>query len=179
MSEIVHLTAEELNAGLDHIKQSPRDKGTLELIVRRPQVDEREVLEVGELDPVHGLVGDNWGERASADNPDTQLNIMNARCVALIAQDPDRRALAGDQLYVDLDLSDENLPPGSQLSIGDAIVQISEIPHTGCKKFAQRFGVDAVKFVNTGEGKALHLRGVNARVVKAGTIKAGDKVRKV
>ena len=179
MADIMHLTAEELNAGLDHIKQSPKNEGTLALIVRRPQVDEREVLAVGELDPAQGLIGDNWATRKESPDPDTQLNIMNARCVALIAQDPDRRALAGDQLFVDFDLSEENLPPGSQLAIGDAIVQVTAIPHTGCKKFAARFGVDAVKFVNTGEGKELHLRGINARVVQSGTIKAGDIVSKI
>ena len=176
---MVHLTSKELEAGLDHIRQSPKDEGVLELIVRRPQTDERQVLETGELDPSYGLVGDNWRQRASGDNPSTQLNIMNVRAAALLAQDPDRRALAGDQLFIDLDLSDANLPPGSQLAVGDALIEVTAIPHTGCKKFAARFGVDAVKFVNTGAGKELHLRGINARVVHAGTIRTGDVVRKV
>lgn len=179
MAEITHLTAAELEAGLDYIRQSPKDEGTVELIVRRPQTGEREVLEIGELDPKFGLVGDNWCERASADNPDTQLNVMNARAAALVAQDPARRQLAGDQLFIDIDLSDENLPAGSQLAIGSAIIEVTEIPHTGCKKFTERFGMDAVKFVNTGVGKELHLRGINARVVQAGTIKSGDRARKI
>ena len=179
MPTIVHLTNEQLEAGLDHIRQSPKDGGTLELIVRRPQTEEREVLETGELDPSYGLVGDNWCQRASADNPDTQLNIMNARAAALVAVDPNRMALAGDQLFIDIDLSDANLPAGSQLAIGSAIIEVTAIPHTGCKKFTERFGMDAVKFVNTGVGKELHLRGINAKVVQAGTIQAGDIAKKV
>jgi MOSC domain-containing protein YiiM len=179
MSNQLHLSAEELEAGLETIRQSPKDNGELALIVRRPQSNEREILATGELDPKYGLVGDNWCERASADDPDTQLNIMNARAAALVAVDMDRRALAGDQLYIDIDLSDANLPTGSRLAIGSAVVEVTAVPHTGCKKFAQRFGVDAVKFVNTGVGKELHLRGINAKVVTAGTIQAGDVVRKI
>jgi MOSC domain-containing protein YiiM len=179
MQEVVHLSQEELEAGLETIRQSPKDGGELVLIVRRPQSNEREILATGELDPRVGLVGDNWCERASADDPDTQLNVMNARAAALVAIEPDRRSLAGDQLFIDIDLSDDNLPPGSRLSIGAAVIEVTAVPHTGCKKFTQRFGVDAVKFVNTGTGKELHLRGINARVVQAGTIQAGDVARKV
>ncbi len=179
MQEVVHLTQEELEAGLKTIRQSPRDAGEVVMIVRRPQTNEREVLATGELDPKFGLVGDNWCERASADDPDTQLNIMNARAAALVAVDADRRKLVGDQLLIDIDLSDDNLPTGSRLAIGSAVIEVTAIPHTGCKKFAQRFGVDAVKFVNTGVGKELHLRGINAKVVQAGTIKAGDIARKI
>ncbi len=179
MSNQLHLSAEELEAGLETIRQSPKDNGELVMIVRRPQTNEREVLTTGELDPKFGLVGDNWCERAGADDPDTQLNIMNARAAALVAVDLDRRQLAGDQLFIDIDLSDDNLPTGSRLSIGSSVIEVTAIPHTGCKKFAQRFGVDAVKFVNTGPGKELHLRGINARVVQAGTIQAGDVARKI
>lgn len=183
--EIQHLTTVELEAGLEHIRQAPRDHGTLELIVRRPAVDAREVLDVGRLDAATGLAGDTWQVRGSsrmADgtaHPDMQLNIMNARAVALLAQDKARWPLAGDQLYVDLDLSDANLPPGTQLAIGAAIVEVTDQPHTGCEKFMARFGADALKFVNSPVGKELHLRGINARVVQAGDIRTGDVVRKV
>jgi len=185
MTTTKQLNTGELEDGLDHIFKSPNDEGVLELIVRRPDVDEREVLEQGRLDVESGLVGDNWrakGSRHMPDgsaDPDMQLNIMNARVVALVAVDPDRRPLAGDQLYVDMDLSPENLPPGTQLSIGDAVVEVTEPPHTGCKKFAERFGKDAVLFVNAGLGKRLNFRGICAKVIQSGDISAGDVARKV
>ena len=180
-----HLTLAELTAGVDEIARSPRDEGRLELIVRRPQVDAREVLEVGELSLDEGLVGDTWRERSSSRtpdgsrHPDMQLNIMNARAVALIAQRKARWPLAGDQLYVDLDLADENLPAWTRLQIGSAVIQVTDQPHTGCAKFIARFGVDAQKFVNSSVGRQLHLRGINARVVQPGTIRTGDVVRKL
>jgi hypothetical protein len=179
-----HLSKEELESGLDAIRRSPGDNGTLEMIVRRPAEDEREELEAGELSLELGLVGDNWKTRGSSrtddgfGHPEMQLNMMNARAIAHIAGDRGRWKLAGDQLYVDLDLSDENLPCGSRLKIGDAVVEITEIPHNGCRKFADRFGVEAVKFVNSEEGKRLHLRGVNAKVVKPGIVRRGDRVEK-
>lgn len=172
-----HLTTSELEAALDHLRQSPRDEGRLELIVRRPAVDEREVLAWGELTETDGLVGDNWSAHPNADR-DRQINIMNARVAALVAQDPARRALAGDQLYVDFDLSDENVPPGTRLAIGDVVLEITPPPHNGCKKFAARFGVDATQFVNSPEGKQRHFRGVNARVIRGGVVHTGDAVRK-
>lgn len=181
MSEVRHLTAAELEAGLDEIRRSPKEEGTLALIVRRPQTDAREVLEEGELTLEDGLVGDNWKSRArnGEPNPDTQLNVMNARAVALISPDRDRWQLAGDQLFLDIDLSDGNLPPGSRLAVGDAVIQVTEVPHTGCKKFVARFGMDAMAFVNSDVGRSLNLRGINARVVKPGAIRTGDAVRKL
>ncbi len=185
MSEINNLTLAELEAGLDEIRKSPKDKGVLEMIVRRPKVNEREVLEIGELSIEIGLVGDNWNTRKSWEtkdkkpHPEMQLNIMNSRAISLIAQTKDRWQLAGDQLYVDLDLSEENLPPKSRLAIGSAILEITEVPHNGCIKFTKRFGKDAVKFVNSKPGKLLHLRGLNAKVVKSGVIKTGDIVKKI
>jgi MOSC domain-containing protein YiiM len=180
-----HLTTAQLEAALDDVRRSPSDDGTVELIVRRPAVDEREVLEVGELSEAEGLVGDTWrtrGSGRSADgtaHPDMQLNIINARFSALIAREEQRRALAGDQLHVDLDLSEENLPPGTRLAIGDAVIEVTDQPHTGCKKFSARFGADAWRFVNSPVGRALHLRGINARVVQPGTIRRGDPIRRV
>jgi hypothetical protein len=155
------------------------------MIVRRPAVDEREVLEIGELDLEEGLRGDNWRARGSemtADgsaHPDAQLNMMNSRVIALLAQDRERWQLAGDQLYVDLDLSAENLPPGSRLAIGSALIEVTALPHTGCKKFAERFGADATRFVNSSAGKELKLRGVNAKIVQPGVVRVGDAIRKV
>ena len=180
-----HLTTEQLEAGLDEIRRSPKDEGVLKLIVRRQAENEREVLDAGELDLVDGLAGDNWRTRGSSStidglsNPDKQLNIMNSRAAALVAQSEDRWPLAGDQLFVDLDLSSENLPAGTRLAIGSAIIEITPPPHTGCKKFVARFGPDAMRFVNSVVGKELHLRGVCARVVRPGTIRKNDMIKKL
>jgi MOSC domain-containing protein YiiM len=181
---VSYVSAEDLDAGLDHIRRSPHAAGTLELIVRRPAVDAREVLEEGTLDLEVGLVGDTWldrgGYRTSAGaDPDAQLTVMNARAAALVAGPIERWPLAGDQLYVDLDLSDEQLPAGSRLALGEAVIEITAKPHRGCAKFARRFGPDAVRFVNTATGAVLNLRGRNARVVVPGTIRRGDPVRRL
>ena len=184
MNDVRHLSTEELEQGLETIMQSPKDEGRLELIVKRPEVDQRESVAEGRLDTGKGLVGDNWLERGNRHTPDgsadpeMQLNIMNSRVVALVADDPARRELAGDQLYLDLDLSYENLPPGTRLAIGDAVIEVTEPPHTGCKKFAARFGRDAMVFVNSGMGKKLNFRGINAKVVRSGAIRVGDMARK-
>ena len=181
-----HLTTEELEAGLDEIRRAPADAGTVELIVRRPDEGEREVLEQGTLDLDQGLVGDRWSKRASSKtadgspNRDTQLTLMSARVVDLVAAgDRGRWALAGDQLYVDFDISVANLPPGTRLALGSAVIEVSEEPHTGCVKFMGRFGKDAHRFVNTKPHRHLRLRGVNARVVEPGTVAAGDTIRKL
>lgn len=180
-----HLKMKELEAGLDKIKKSPMDEGILELIVCRPAENERKVLEKGELDLELGLIGDNWKTRGSSrttdgfGHPEMQLNIMNSRAISLLAQDKENWKWAGDQLYIDLNLSDENLPPGSKLKIGSAILEVTAIPHNGCKKFTERYGLDAVKFVNSPVGKKMHLRGINAKVVQAGTIQTGDSVTKI
>jgi hypothetical protein len=185
MVDVKHLTMAQLEAGLDGIRQSPKDEGTLLLIVRRPHVGEREVLEEGMLDLDAGLVGDTWRARAiarSADgvaHPLTQLNIMNARVIALVAGPKERWPLAGDQLFIDIDLSEDNMPAGTRLALGSAVVEVTEEPHTGCQKFLSRFGLDAVKFVNSSLGRELHLRGVNARVVRPGVMRVGDTVKKL
>ncbi|MCE2448012.1 MAG: MOSC domain-containing protein [Candidatus Latescibacteria bacterium] len=185
MSEVKHLSTEALTAGLDYIRQSPKAGGVLELIVRRPQTEAREVLDVGELDLVEGLVGDNWQQRGSSQtadgsaHPDMQLTLTNARLTALVAQDKRHWPLAGDQLYIDFDLSVDNVPPGTRLSIGAAVIQITEPPHTGCKKYAARFGLDALKFISSPAGKQLQLRGVNAKVIRPGAIRVGDAVKKL
>ncbi|MFY1701835.1 MOSC domain-containing protein [Micromonospora sp. WMMA1923] len=182
-----HRSMDEITAGLHVVRQSPRGVGTLALAVRRPAVGAREVLELAELDPDAGLIGDSWGQRPSSrttdrsPHPDMQLNVINARFVELIAgPDRDAWALAGDQLYLDLDLSVDALPAGTRLAIGDrAVIEVTDQPHTGCAKFAARFGRDAHKIVWTEEGKCLRLRGLNARVVVGATISPGDPVRQL
>lgn len=180
-----YLTTEELEAGLDVIRQSPSDEGTVRLIVRRPRPDQRESLDVGELDCTVGLVGDCWTDRRStrtpdgSPHPDMQLNVMNSRVIDLIAQDPARWALAGDQLFVDFDLSAANIPPGTRLALGSAVIEVTAQPHTGCKKFVSRFGAPAMQFVNSPLGRQLQLRGINARVVQAGIVRVGEAVRKM
>ena len=170
---------QELQAGLDEIRRAPKDGGVLRLIVRRPQMNAREVLDEGQLDLARGLVGDTWSAGRGPAHPDKQLNIMNARAIALVAQSTDRWALAGDQLYIDLDLSTGNLPTGTRLALGSAVIEVTGEPHTGCGKFAARFGIDAVKFVNSREGEKLRLRGLNAKVVVPGVIRVGDIARKL
>jgi hypothetical protein len=184
MTEARHLTLAELEAGLERIRQSPREAGVLKMIVRRPQTEAREILAEGRLDLAHGLVGDNWKARGSRDtpdgsaNPEMQLNLMNARVIELLAPEKDRWALAGDQLFVDLDLSEHNVPPGTRLAIGSAVIEVTAPPHLGCKKFSARFGADAMKFVNSPEGRQLHLRGINAKIVQPSVIRVGDVVKK-
>lgn len=179
------LTTAELEAALEEIRQSPKDTGELRLIVRRPAIGDREVLQEGELDVANGLVGDNWSARGSSrtadgrPHPGMQLNIMNARVIALVAQAEDRWQLAGDQLFIDMDLSAANLPAGTRLTLGSAVIEVTDQPHTGCAKFVARFGLDAMKFVNSPVGRELHLRGINARVVKSGLIRVNDVAAKL
>ena len=180
-----HRTQDELTAALDEIRRSPASEGSVELIVRRPAENERERLETGALDLEEGLVGDVWRARGSSRtpdgsaNPDAQLTLMNARAAAAITGAPERWELAGDQFYVDLDLSIENLPAGTRLQIGDAVIEVTPEPHTGCAKFSARFGTDALKFVNKSPGRELRLRGVNTRVVTPGTVRVGDTISKL
>jgi hypothetical protein len=179
---MTHFTFSQLEDGIDEIIDAPPDFGVLSLIVRRPAEDEREVLETGELTLADGLVGDSWklrtDPREGVRDPYNQINVMSARAISLIAGDSERWGLAGDQLYLDFDISEDNLPAGSRLSIGDAVIEVSSTPHTGCQKFSRRFGMDALRFVNSEAGRKLRLRGLNARVVVPGTIRRGDPVRK-
>jgi hypothetical protein len=175
---VTHPTQAELEGGIAFILQSPRDGGRLEMIVRRPGVGLREVVNEAELTLDEGLIGDSWKDRMQPEI-EMQINIMSSRAAALVARERERWPLAGDQLYLDMDLSAGNLPPGTQLGVGTAVVEITTIPHNGCGKFSSRFGIEATRFVNSALGKDLHLRGLNARVVKAGTIRTGDLARKM
>jgi MOSC domain-containing protein YiiM len=175
---------EAVEAGLDAVRAAPPDHGTVELIVRRPEIDVREVVGEATLDPDAGLVGDNWHVKPSlktgAPNPEAQLTVMNARVTALVAgEDRERWALAGDQLYVDLDLSYRNLPPGTRLRVGEATIEVSAEPHLGCGKFLARFGIEAQKLVNSAVGRELNMRGINTRIVTGGVVRTGDAVTKL
>lgn len=175
----------ELEAGLEGILAAPKNEGVVDLIVRRPRTDEREVLTEGLLTPEEGLRGDDWlsrASRATADgvpDPETQIALMSSRVIDLLAGDRSRWPLAGDQLFVDIDLTPENLPPGTRLRVGEATLEVSNEPHTGCAKFTDRFGSAAIRFVNSPSGRALRLRGMYARVVEPGTVRPGDAIRKL
>ncbi|MBO0825121.1 MAG: MOSC domain-containing protein [Actinobacteria bacterium] len=179
-----HLSREQLEASLSQIRESPSDRGVLAVVVRRPATDMRELPAEAMLDQARGLVGDNWLDRGSRNAPHgsadhaRQVTVMNVRVAELVAGGAERLPLAGDQLYVDLDLSVENLPAGSLLTVGEAVLEVSEAPHLGCAKFAARFGADAVRFVNSSVGRQLRLRGMNTRVVQPGIVRPGDLVRK-
>jgi hypothetical protein len=176
----LYLSRERLEAGLDHVRESPQNHGELVLIVRRPQAGQRDLPRQAALDQVTGLEGDNWLTRGSSStpdgsaNPDKQLTVINARLAELVAGGTERMPLAGDQLFLDLDISVDNLPPGSLLAVGEAVLWVSEAPHTGCKKFIERFGPDAMRFANSRVGRRLRLRGMNTRIVVPGTVRVGD-----
>jgi hypothetical protein len=182
---VAYVTADALEAGLPHIRMSPTDGGTLDLIVCRPDIDERKEMGEGTLDVELGLVGDNWSVKPTtttpdgSPNPEGQLALMNSRTIALVAGDRSRWPLAGDQLYVDLDLSNAALPAGTRLRIGEATIEMTAKPHRGCAKFSARFGPQALRFVNTGPGLELSLRGRHAIVVTPGTIRRGDVIRRI
>lgn len=180
-----HLTLKELEAGLAAIQKSPRERGTVRAIVIRPTSNERASLHQCDFSFEGGAEGDRWALGCwktlpdGSPHPDVQVAMMNSRAIALIAETPERWPLAGDNLFVDFDLSTENLPVGQRLAIGSAVLEITKIAHNGCHKFAERFGKDAKKFVNSPQGKRLHLRGIYARIIENGTITIGDKIRKL
>lgn len=179
-----HKTEAELEQGMAVVMEAPKDEGPVLLVVRRPGRGEREILAAGELDSERGLVGDDWINRpglgSDVPSPYAQITLMNARYAELIAgPDHEAWALAGDQLYIDLDISTANLPPGTRLGIGDAVVEIQAEPHTGCVQFSARFGSDALRASNTEHGRQLRLRGANATVVRSGTVRSGETARKL
>lgn len=179
---MTHIDTDAIEAGMDHVRAAPADHGRLARIVARPATDERVVLAAGELSRAEGLVGDDWIRRPSrrsddgGPHPDMQLNVTSIRFLELIAPDDADQVLAGDQLHVDLDLSEEGLPAGTRLQVGGAVIEITDQPHTGCAKYRRRFGEDALRFVNSPTGRALNLRGRNARVVEPGPIQTDDPI---
>ena len=180
-----YVTMEQIEAGLAHVLASPRDQGKLEAIVIRPEEDQRQVCTLAYLSPEGGVEGDRWVTSSSLRLPDgrpdprAQVSLMNARLLRMIAGSDERISLAGDNLVVDLDLSEANMPVGQKLSVGEVVLEITDVPHTGCQKFARRFGPDAVRFVNGADRRSLHLRGVYARILRAGTLRVGDVLRKM
>jgi len=173
-------TADQLAAALSTISGAPRQVGRVELIVRRPANLEREVIELGQLDPAVGLVGDNWSIRPSktgAPNPNAQVTVMSIRALRALC-DAAEWALAGDNLCVDLDLAAATTPPGTRLVIGDAELEVTADPHTGCAKFTERFGSEATRWVNSTIGRELNLRGINTRVLRGGAVRRGDPIVK-
>ena len=180
-----HPSLQELQTTIPDISASPADQGTVDMIIRRPQTGERDVLDSCELDAVHGVVGDNWEQRGSSAtpdgsaNPDAQLTIINTRIINAVAGEKSRWPLAGDQLVIDLDLSHDNLPPGTRLSIGTTIIELTAEPHTGCVKFMNRFGKDALRFVSGPEAMRQRRRGANTKIIKSGTVTLGDVATKI
>ena len=180
-----HRDADELAAGMDAVRSSPRDAGAVELLVVRPAVEVRETPTEVTVDPADGVIGDSWRERGSrrmADgsaDPEAQVTVMNSRAALLVATTHERMPLAGDQVYVDLDLSVDNLPPGTVLDFGESALEVTAAPHTGCAKFSARFGVAALRLTAMPEGRSLRLRGINTRVLRGGVIRVGDVVRVV
>ena len=180
-----YVSVDDLEAGVDRVRKSPKQEGVIELIICRPKIGERRELEIAELDLDKGLIGDNWKKRGFAKNrdgsahPDMQINLMNSRAIGLIAKEKNRWMLAGDQFYVDLDLCPANVPPGTQLAMGKVVIEVTNEPHLACKKFAERFGRDAAMFANSEVGKSLNLRGINAKVILPGKVNIGSVIKKV
>ena len=181
----MHKTRAELEAALEHILASPADGGAVELLQIRPARGEREVLSSVRVTAAGGAEGDRWLASARKDEntgelwPDTQLTLMNSRMIEAIAGEKKNWPPAGDQLFVDLDLSTENLPAGQRLAIGSAIIQITAEPHLGCDQFIARYGIDACRYINSRRGRELRLRGVNAKIVQDGEISTGNVATKV
>ena len=171
------LSFDELEARRDEAAASPADDGTVEMIVRRPQPEKREEMPSARFSADSGLNGDDWLRRSG--KADAQITLMNSRVIQLLAGDKGRWAESGDQLFVDLDLSEDNLPPGTQLQIGSVLMEVTPLPHTGCNKFARRFGVPARKWVMSDEGKRARRRGMYTRVLQDGEIAVGDRIHKV
>ncbi|MEL6308623.1 MAG: MOSC domain-containing protein [Chloroflexota bacterium] len=178
-------TLEALESAFAQADPAPTDSGTVEMIICRPAHGERDELDSTTLDPEKGMIGDNWltrGSRHTEDgsaNPEAQITLMNSRIIALLAKDRDDWAPAGDQFFVDFDLSQINMPTGQRFQLGEAILEVSATPHTGCAKFTERYGSAAIRFVNSKEGRSQNRRGINAKIITGGTVKKGDTIHKL
>ncbi len=182
---MAYQTAEQLQAGMARVYETPRDEGAVRLVVRRPGRGEREILAQGQLDTEQGLVGDDWinrpGMKRDTPSPYAQVTVMNARAAELVSGDPEPSTWAqcGDQLYIDLDLSEANMPAGTRIAIGEAELEVQAEPHTGCVQFRSWWGPDALRHISTKEGLSLRMRGANTRVIRSGAVRPGDVARKV
>ena len=182
----VHKPITELEAGFDRLLDAPRDGGVLELIVIRPVKEQRVMLAEAWLSPQEGVQGDNWAKGCwkslpnGKPDPDVQITIMSSRLARLVmGEDKAHWALAGDQLVADFDVSEENLPVGQRLMFGEAMLEITAVPHRGCAKYRARFGDDALRFISTDAGRQMNLRGIYAKVVQVGRVRIGDAITKV
>ncbi len=180
-----HLDKQELAAGLPEILKSPKDRGPIESITVRPASEQRRTVNSVAISLAGGVEGDHWAQGcwkstdAGKPHPDVQICMMNSRCIDLIAGDKDNWAPAGDNLFIDMDLTPENLPPGTRIAMGTAILEITDTAHKGCAKFIERYGRDACVFVNVGDGDRYKLRGIYGRVVQDGVLSVGDLATKV
>lgn len=175
-----YVTTAELENNLHYILSSPKDAGRVESIIVRRRKNERELRKEVFLSLEKGVEGDRWFDLSKGEpDPRRQLTIINSRLIKLLAQSEDRLCLAGDNLITDFDLSVSNLPVGQRLTIGNVIIEISDVPHTGCLKFAERYGNDSVEFINAPERSNLRLRGVYAKFLNSGLIYLGDSINKI
>jgi MOSC domain-containing protein YiiM len=182
---MAYQTAEQLQAGMASVLDAPKDEGVVRLVVRRPARGQREILAEGQLDTERGLVGDDWVDRPGMNretpSPYAQVTVMNARAAELVSGEaqPEAWAQCGDQLYIDLDISEANLPAGTRIAVGEAVLELQAEPHTGCVQFRGWWGPEALRHISTEEGRALRMRGANTRVVQSGAVRPGDDARKI
>ena len=178
-------TRDELQAALPDVLAAPKDGGTVDLIVVRPQKGQRQTPASVRLSLAGGVEGDHWAKGCwltlddGSPHPDVQICLMQSRMIRAIAGDIENWAPAGDNLFIDMDLGPANCPPGTRLALGSVEMVVTEEPHNGCQNFIDRYGRDACVFVNTGQGAELRLRGIYTRVTRDGTVSVGDTVRKI